>query len=43
MENEKELKKVLFSHSKDKEDDKDKNIIEQVEDLFIKDEDEDEE
>lgn len=43
MENEKELKKVLFSHSKDKEDNKDKNIIEQVEDLFIKDEDEDEE
>ena len=40
MENEKELKKVLFSHYKDKDDDKNKNILEQVEDLFIKDEEE---
>ena len=40
--NEKELKKVLFSHLKDRNEDKSKNIIEQVEDLFIKDEEEEE-
>ena len=39
-ENEKELKKLLFSHIENKEEKKDKNILEQVEDLFIKDEDE---
>ena len=42
MPNEKELKKVLFSHARDKEEEKDKNILEQVEDLFIKDEEEEE-
>lgn len=40
MENEKELKQVLFNHLEEKDDDKDKNIIEQVEDLFIKSEEE---